>query len=150
MSELEAQADAFAMSCTATAGGKSYSASSTLLYLPKNPNGGSVVKMDKQTGGMLVPNSAGTEWQPLFPLGFFTDFTYLSGNLSALDEMKAMGYVADGSLLKKGGSHIEGASRINVVHPIPPFDNAKSLKAVLDHMEALGLWLMYDMRYVRK
>jgi hypothetical protein len=37
--------------------------------------------------------------------------------------------------------------RFNVVHPIPTFDNLTALALVLDRMEELGLWLMYDMRW---
>lgn len=32
------------------------------------------------------------------------------------------------------------------VHPIPTFDNLTALSEVLDRMEAVGLYLMYDMR----
>ena len=32
------------------------------------------------------------------------------------------------------------------VHPIPPFDNLTAFDLVVDKVEELGLWLMYDMR----
>jgi hypothetical protein len=32
------------------------------------------------------------------------------------------------------------------VHPIPPFDNLTAFNLMVDKMEELGLWLMYDMR----
>jgi hypothetical protein len=32
------------------------------------------------------------------------------------------------------------------VHPIPPFDNLTAFDLMVDKMEELGLWLMYDMR----
>lgn len=38
---------------------------------------------------------------------------------------------------------------INIVHPVPTYDNATALELALDRMEELGLWLMYDMRWVR-
>ncbi|KAL8280729.1 hypothetical protein RQP46_006733 [Phenoliferia psychrophenolica] len=130
LDQLKAQTTAFEMSCTAQLGngGATYSASSSFLYLPPNPYNGSVVKMDKLTGAMLVPNKVGNSWEPLWPLGYFVTFQgYLDTNLSVLDEMKANG--------------------INVVHPIPPFGSESALTRVLDKMEELGLWLMYDMRY---
>jgi hypothetical protein len=34
-----------------------------------------------------------------------------------------------------------------MVHPVPTFDNATALELVLDRMEELGLWLIYDMRW---
>jgi hypothetical protein len=33
------------------------------------------------------------------------------------------------------------------VHPIPTFDNLTAFNLMLDKMEDLGLWLMYDMRW---
>ena len=33
------------------------------------------------------------------------------------------------------------------VHPIPTFDNLTALNEVLDRMQELGLYLMYDMRW---
>ena len=33
------------------------------------------------------------------------------------------------------------------VHPIPPFDNLTAFNLMVDKMEELGLWLMYDMRW---
>ena len=32
------------------------------------------------------------------------------------------------------------------VHPIPPFDDEDALDKVLDYMEQIGLYLIYDMR----
>lgn len=36
--------------------------------------------------------------------------------------------------------------RFNTIHPVPPFDNMTAFNAILDRMEDLGLYLMYDMR----
>ena len=33
------------------------------------------------------------------------------------------------------------------IHPIPTFDNLTALEEVIDRMEELGLYLMYDMRW---
>lgn len=32
------------------------------------------------------------------------------------------------------------------VHPVPPFGDDDALDAMLDHIEQVGLYLMYDMR----
>ena len=32
------------------------------------------------------------------------------------------------------------------VHPNPPYDNATALDLILDRMQEVGLYLMYDMR----
>ncbi len=32
------------------------------------------------------------------------------------------------------------------VHPIPSYDNLRAFDLMVDKMEELGLWLMYDMR----
>lgn len=37
--------------------------------------------------------------------------------------------------------------RFTVVHPVPTFDDLVALEKVLDRMEELGLYLMYDMRW---
>ncbi|KAF7974500.1 hypothetical protein HWV62_12064 [Athelia sp. TMB] len=66
-------------------------------------------------------------YAPVFALGFYTAFDgYLAANLSVLDELKAQGFT--------------------IVHPIPPFDDAAGLEAILDRMQEVGLYLTYDMR----
>lgn len=50
-------------------------------------------------------------------------------------------------------SYVARASQFNSishpfqVHPTPTFDNLTALELVLDRMEELGLYLMYDMRW---
>jgi len=34
----------------------------------------------------------------------------------------------------------------NTIHPVPPFDDLRAFNAVLNRVEELGLFLMYDMR----
>jgi hypothetical protein len=36
---------------------------------------------------------------------------------------------------------------IREVHPVPTFDNLTAFDAVVDRMQELGLYLMYDMRW---
>ncbi|QRV88888.1 hypothetical protein RhiJN_16906 [Ceratobasidium sp. AG-Ba] len=125
---LRPRRDAYNLTCSATAAksGKVFKSSASVQYLPAKPKGiGAVVQMDGRTGG-LVPSSGAKS--PVFPFGFYTSFgTYLAKNISILDEIKKEGF--------------------NMVHPIPTFDNATALELVLDRMEQLGLWLVYDMRW---
>ncbi|KAF8757931.1 peptidase A1 family [Rhizoctonia solani] len=90
-----------------------------------------VIEEDKRcrTGALLV-SEAGKRI-PILPFGFYTGFGgYLDQNLTILDDIKKEGY--------------------NFVHPVPTFDNATALELVLDRMEELGLWLVYDMRWTYK
>ncbi|KAG8765231.1 hypothetical protein FRC12_007614 [Ceratobasidium sp. 428] len=123
-----ARRDAYNLSCTATSAksGKVFRASSTVQYLPPVPKEiGGVVQMDGSTGALV---SGQGKRSPVLPFGFYTAFGgYLDKNLTVLDEIKKDGF--------------------NMVHPIPSFDNATALELVLDRMEALGLWLVYDMRW---
>ncbi|CAE6519215.1 unnamed protein product [Rhizoctonia solani] len=124
--------DVYNLTCTATSvrSGKTFQQSSTLAYLPPKPDSiGNVVQTDGRTGALLVPR--GDKRVPLLPFGFYTGFGgYLDQNLTILDEIKNEGY--------------------NFVHPVPTFDNATALELVLDRMEELGLWLVYDMRWAYK
>jgi hypothetical protein len=110
---------------------QTFHAQSELSYLPENPHG-STTKRDLKTGALLARGTNGKgPYAPVFPVGFYTNFGgFLADNLTRLDDIKTQGYT--------------------LVHPIPTFDNLTALDAVLDRMEALGLWLMYDMRWTYK
>ncbi|THH04216.1 hypothetical protein EW145_g5685 [Phellinidium pouzarii] len=125
---LEPQTAPFDVACTAQAtDGETFHAGATLQKLPAPTGNGSVTKMDLRTGAMLVQDATG-EWDSVFPLGFYTTFDgYLATNLSILDDLKNRGFT--------------------IVHPVPPFDNLTALNEILDHMEEIGLYLMYDMRF---
>ncbi|KAH9067994.1 hypothetical protein EDB83DRAFT_2314809 [Lactarius deliciosus] len=101
-----------------------------LTYLPSPPASiGSITKFDQRTGGLLAKRANTQEpYEPVFPVGFYTQFGgYLEGNDTVLEVLKSQG--------------------INVVHPIPTFDNLTAFNIMVDKMEELGLWLMYDMRW---
>ncbi|KAI9430098.1 hypothetical protein BJY52DRAFT_93039, partial [Lactarius psammicola] len=101
-----------------------------LAFLPSPPDTvGSITRLDQRTGGLLAKRARSQDpYEPNFPVGFFTQFGgYLEGNDGILEELKSQG--------------------INVVHPIPPFDNMAAFNHMVDKMEELGLWLMYDMRW---
>lgn len=103
--------------------------STELFYLPPNPYDGSVVKTDYKRSALLVRSH--DEWKPFIGFGFYTAFdNYLAKNLSILDDFVDRGY--------------------NLVHPVPTFGNVTALNLVLDRMEELGLWLVYDMRWSYK
>ncbi|TFK32103.1 hypothetical protein BDQ12DRAFT_701324 [Crucibulum laeve] len=122
----------YTIGCTATrhAPGTSqnehFYTTSSLRYIPDSILG-SVTKIDHRTG-MLLTKSATGKFEPIFPIGFYTSFgNYLDRNLSILDELKAQGF--------------------NTVHPVPPFHDLQVFTNILDRMEKLGLYLMYDMRH---
>ncbi|KAI5481324.1 hypothetical protein MNV49_004946 [Pseudohyphozyma bogoriensis] len=131
LSALRPRAQPYTLSCTATSpSGQTYQAPpAQLRYLPPNSGGGTTVRMDGKSGGILVPKEGGG-WEPFFPVGFYGKFTgYLDEDLSVVDDLVAKG--------------------VNILHPVPTFDNATALELLLDRMEELGIWLMYDMRWVR-
>ncbi|KAJ7084823.1 hypothetical protein B0H15DRAFT_847733 [Mycena belliarum] len=104
-----------------------FSAATVLSYMPQPP-AGSVTKRDARTGALLVKPAGGAAYEAIFPMGFYTSFDgYLDSDLSILDDLKAQGFT--------------------IVHPVPTFGDLDALKKVLDRMEELGLYLVYDMRH---
>lgn len=61
----------FDITCKASVGNMTYWANSTLNYLPPNSYGGSVVKIDRRTGGLMVQNASATTWESFIPFGFY-------------------------------------------------------------------------------
>ncbi|KAF7366728.1 hypothetical protein MSAN_00930900 [Mycena sanguinolenta] len=107
-----------------------FSTTASLFYLPR-PSSGSVTKRDSRTGALLVRPAGSSSYETVFPFGFYTSFDgYLDSNLHILDELKAQG--------------------LTIVHPVPTFGNLTALERVLDRMEELGLYLVYDMRHTYK
>lgn len=107
---------------------QAFSASTSLYVLP-TPLSGAVTKMDYRTGGLLArpATGAGGDYEPVFPIGFYTQFDgYLSQNLTLVDELKAQGFT--------------------IIHPVPTFSNMTAFLDVVDRMQEVGLYLMYDMR----
>ncbi|OSD00692.1 hypothetical protein PYCCODRAFT_1437014 [Trametes coccinea BRFM310] len=137
LKSLKPQSNAYDVECSATysaPGSKSkpqtFSAQTTLSYLPTPPDGRSVTKMDLRTGALMAKPATGKggAYETVFPVGFYTDFGgYLATNLSVIDEIKAQGFT--------------------VIHPIPTFDNLTALAEVVQRMEEVGIYLMYDMRW---
>ncbi|KAG8215124.1 hypothetical protein J3R82DRAFT_8586 [Butyriboletus roseoflavus] len=125
------QKAAYNLSCEATyaAASQTFSAMTALSVLP-NPTNGSVTKMDLRTGALLAKPATGLggTYEAVFPIGFYTTYDpYLITNLSAINDLKEQGFT--------------------IIHPVPPFDNITTLNLVLDRMQEVGLYLMYDMRF---
>ncbi|KAH8989013.1 hypothetical protein EDB86DRAFT_3047515 [Lactarius hatsudake] len=133
LSAISPRSKPYSLTCTATLSSPKQSfksAPTNLTYLPSPPASiGSITKLDQRTGGLLAKRANTQEpYEPVFPVGFYTQFGgYLEGNDTVLEVLKSQG--------------------INIVHPIPPFENLTAFNTMVDKMEELGLWLMYDMRW---
>ncbi|KAN0127302.1 hypothetical protein V8E53_014906 [Lactarius tabidus] len=135
LSGLSPRIEPYSLTCTATLSSPEQNFTSiptSLTYLPSPPDYiGSITKLDLRTGGLLAKR-VGTQdpYESVFPVGFYTQF---GGHLerddaaTVLEELRSQG--------------------INVVHPIPPYDNLTAFNLMVDEMERLGLWLIYDMRW---
>lgn len=91
MCSLQPRLKPYIVKCVLSLGKeKSYTSTTSLSYLPQRSSG-SVTTIDRKTGAMMV-KSPGRAYEPIFPIGFYTDFGgYLASNLSILDEIKAQG-----------------------------------------------------------
>ncbi|KZV72591.1 hypothetical protein PENSPDRAFT_674920 [Peniophora sp. CONT] len=128
---LTPRLEPYTLSCAGSLGEQSFTSSSNLTYLPTpSPNDyGNVAKRDLRTGGILAKaTSSDGAYQAVFPFGFYTDFgSYLASNDTVVEVLAEQGF--------------------NMIHPTPTFDNHTALLQLIDKMEELGLWLMYDMRW---
>lgn len=165
--------EAYEISCSATFSSSkeksTYKSTTSLPFLPNPPTGSSATKMDLKTGALLARPADGSPgpYAPVFAMGFYTQFDgYLTTNLSVLNELKAQGYVLCqclefvifilyilGSLSYVNFLYSSSSSMYDSddlprmqVHPIPDFNNLTQLSMVLDRMQEVGLYLMYDMR----
>lgn len=127
-----------------SAGTQVFSATTSLSYLP-NPTNGSVTKMDLRTGALMAKPANGSDgaYAPVFAIGFYSAYDgYLASNFSVLDELKAQGF----TVVRAFSLYEKQVPDWQQVHPIPPFDDAETFEKMLDHMQDVGLYLMYDMR----
>ena len=109
--------------------GHRYTAYTQLLRLPKRNDGGSVTKIDKMFGALLVKDVDGS-WKPLLPYSFYLNGNWLAESQNNMAIFKAYGY--------------------NVLHIVPAGGlgyNFTQLDEWLDEAQRVGLWLMYDMRW---
>jgi hypothetical protein len=133
------------LTATDSASGANFSASTSLVYLPRQANANSTsVRLDSYSGGGMsilsldvAPSTHdhqhSNKWSNIFPFGYYVNWgDWLSKNLTAdLARYKAAGY--------------------NLVHPVPaggsePFDPDLFAQFV-DLCEQNGLYIMYDMRW---
>lgn len=98
LGNLTPQTTPYNLSCEATYSGgssssstQSFSTNSALYYLP-DPSNSAVTKMDLRTGALLSkPANGQGSYQPVFPIGFYTEFQYLADNLTLIDQLAAQG-----------------------------------------------------------
>lgn len=98
LGDLTPQLTPYNLSCQATysssssaSGSQAFSTSSALYFLP-DPTNSAVTKMDLRTGALLAkPANGQGSYQPVFPIGFYTEFQYLADNLTLIDELAAQG-----------------------------------------------------------
>ena len=97
LSKLSPRIEPYDLACTATLSSSPRtfdSIPSKLGYLPfPDAPIGSFTKLDLRTGGLLAKRGNDPRpYEPIFPLGFFTNIDgYLGGNRSALEELKYQG-----------------------------------------------------------
>lgn len=130
------QTTPFPLSIQATLAGceSTFYAQTELLRVADRTDGGTVTKLDRKDGGLLVQDykTEGSPWMPLMPYSYYTDWgNYLSNSTSNLDAFKAYGF--------------------NIIHITPPGGsepfNWTQFDQFMDRMDELQLWLMYDMRH---
>ncbi|KIM82042.1 hypothetical protein PILCRDRAFT_88833 [Piloderma croceum F 1598] len=95
--------------------------------------------MDLCTGELLAKpaNGLGEDYEPVFPIGFYTTYReYLTFNISVLDELKAQGFTISSCL-----------TFFRYIQFV--FDNAETFNKMLDHMQDVGLHLMYNMQLLQ-
>lgn len=154
---LKPQTTPFDVECSATysapgvkGGPQKFTAKTALSYLPDPPVGRSVTKMDLRTGALLAkpPTGKGGAYETVFPVGFYTNFGgYLTSNLSVIDDIASQGFTVV-SDIEPDYSRIGHILMPSVqIHPIPTFDNLTALAEVIQRMEEVGIYLMYDMRW---
>ena len=121
------------LTCSASSGGQTYTATSTLSYKTTPPWGGCGAKIDRLTGAMVVRNSTAgeKEWKKLIPIGFFDEI----GQNSTVNT----------ALLPLDRLYQEHANGMNMVHVRPAFPPMDVFEAYLDTLDQLGMYFTFDM-----
>ena len=96
---IQPQPTSYNITCEATYTATDHSAmpqsfsTSTTLYVLPDPSSGSVTKMDLRTGALLAKPATGNggNYEPVFPIGFYTQFDGYLTNLSVINELKDQG-----------------------------------------------------------
>lgn len=99
----EPSLDAYNITCTASTsdGSQTFTSQTQLYYIPEPDSSiGSVTKMDLRTGGLLAKpfgqsaSAMGGDangYEAVFPVGYYTSFDWLVGNVSVLETLKEQG-----------------------------------------------------------
>ena len=132
--------------------GRIFTANTQLFRLPNRTDGGSITKIDNLSGALLVQQYVSTaqdgfsasnpltsrskpDWTALFPYSFYVDGVWLGQSPENLKLFKD--YYGN-----------------NVLHLVPgggPVGyNLTELEIWLDEADQLGLWVMYDMRWIHQ
>ena len=119
---------------------RTYQTQALLYRLPNRADGGTAVRVDHKFGGVSVTTTPGNQeavWKRIFPYSFYVGWSnYLAGPAENVTKFANLGY--------------------NIIHPTPGDGNSpwggdwKQFDAFLDHIESLGIYLMYDMRWTFK
>ncbi|KAI1078732.1 hypothetical protein F5B20DRAFT_547077 [Whalleya microplaca] len=113
---------------TSEPGGQNYTAESSFLYLPDNPED-SATKIDHLNGGLLFKNpQTGNEWTPLLPYGYYG--LYNGSN----DTAEADGFVRE---------YTSNGEGLNAIISLAGFADTNP---VYESMDAGGLHFMFDLR----
>ncbi|KAF2101825.1 hypothetical protein NA57DRAFT_53769 [Rhizodiscina lignyota] len=112
---------------------KTFKISTQILRVPDRTDGGTVTKLDRKNGGLLVQDykTAGSPLQPLLPYSYYVDWGgWLMNSTSQMNVFKSYGF--------------------NIIHIVPPGGpepfNWTQFDAFMDRADELQLWVMYDMR----
>lgn len=145
LSALHTSGESYSIDCSAQrldGTDQTFSSASTLRYLAPNPFGGSTVKLDRRTGGLLVDDSG--RWEPLIPTGFYTVFSDFAATTRLIDEIAQRGCVASAGLLHSSPSaRTDLASpctpSFNTLHIIPPGGRVAPYLDVLRYADSIGV-----------
>ena len=104
LSALSPRMEWYLLTCTGTLSSPKQtftSITSSLNYIPSPPEYiGSITKIDQRTGGILTKRANTPDpYTPIFPVGYFANFGYLS-NDNVLEDLKSQGYGAQFSLIE--------------------------------------------------
>ncbi|KAB5576030.1 hypothetical protein GE09DRAFT_1265510 [Coniochaeta sp. 2T2.1] len=128
LSLLSPTLDPIPLLLTGTVGSATWTATTTLFYLPAKPSG-SVTRIDNLHGGLSFSNARSHNiFEPLFPYGFYASFDGFLANVSATNTSLIDAYAGLG---------------LNAMTPLTIYRDAT---AALEYMDHINLKFMYDLR----
>ena len=139
LQNIPAQTTPYNVTLTASTqdGSQTFTATTQIYRLPSRTDGGSVVKLDNLNGGLQVQDftTNATAWTPILPYSYYVSWDgYIEKDIMTnVAQFKSYGY--------------------NIIHVVPNAGlaneafNFTEFNTFLDQTDALGLWVMYDMRW---